>query len=472
MATPSARAPRSFPATIPTLLFTNAGMVQFKKVFLGHGGHARWTAARYDVAEVRARRRQAQRSRAGRPHLRGITRSSRCSGNFSFGDYFKRDAIRFAWEFVTEELKLPTRASARHGLPRGRRSARALAELTGVAESRIYGLGAKDNFWQMADTGPCGPCYGDLRRPREHGAGLGVPEDATGEWTRHRSRGVLDSTRSWKAPKRGASSRSGTSCSCSSTGRRTARSCRCRSRRSTRARGSSALRRCCRASRATYHTDLFLPLIEEGGGDRRHPLSRASRPRDSDGVRPRGAPRAIDPASFRVLADHARAVAFLLADGVFPSNEGRGYVLRRILRRAVRHAWLLGRRAPTLVHRRRGRHRRACATCIPSLQQRRQHIIDTTTRGGRAFPRDDRRRHGALRRARAGRIHAGLDAPARHDQRRRRVPPVRHVRVPDRPDRAHGARARLSRRHRGLRGGARRSSASSRRRSASRASSV
>ena len=227
-----------------------------------------------------------------------------------------------------------------------------------------------------------------------------------------------------------------------------------------------------------YHTDLFAPLIaavekvvgiEYWGRESNEPRT---------GVTIRGGkggsdvvPNAVDPASFRVLADHARAVAFLLADGVFPSNEGRGYVLRRILRRAVRHAWLLGRKEPTLVA--------VVAAVIetmgdvyPELRQRAQHILNTTRVEEQGFLATI---EGGL--ARFEQLAPTLTArrryrDPRHDQRRRRVPPLRHVRLPDRPHRADGARARLS--SSTSRASRRRStrSASSRRTSASRAGSA
>jgi hypothetical protein len=172
-------------------------------------------------------------------------------GNFSFGDYFKRDAVRFAWEFVTGDP-----AAGNLGIPREHvrvsvyhedDEARALwREVAGLPDSRIYGLGARDNFWQMADTGPCGPCtelYVDLAALAKD---YRLPEGAEGSgpsWAARSSR----PRRSSRARRRGGSSRSGTSCSCSTTGRPTARSCRCPSRAWTPGRGSSASRPCCRA---------------------------------------------------------------------------------------------------------------------------------------------------------------------------------------------------------------------------------
>jgi alanyl-tRNA synthetase len=143
-------------------------------------------------------------------------------GNFSFGDYFKGDAIRFAWQFVTEELAIP-REHLRVSVFHDDEEARALwREIAGLPDSRIYGLGAKDNFWQMADTGPCGPCteiYVDLGKLASDWR---FPEGASGEWTDTTRSEVLD-RRVRGGAEAGRSSRSGTWCSCSTTGSRTAR---------------------------------------------------------------------------------------------------------------------------------------------------------------------------------------------------------------------------------------------------------
>src|ERR1700686_1719488 len=167
------------PANDPTLLFTNAGMVQFKDVFTGKDKRAYLRAT------------SSQRCvRAGGKHndLENVGYTARhhtffeMLGNFSFGDYFKRDAIRFAWEFVTRELKLPAE-HIRVTVFEEDEEARALwREITGLADSRIYGLGAHDNFWQMADTGPCGPCteiFIDLAHVAKDFA---FPPGAKGEW--------------------------------------------------------------------------------------------------------------------------------------------------------------------------------------------------------------------------------------------------------------------------------------------------
>src|SRR5437867_523466 len=367
------------PANDPTLLFTNAGMVQFKDVFLGKEtrSYVRATSSQRCV-------------RAGGKHndLENVGYTARhhtffeMLGNFSFGDYFKRDAIRFAWEFVTAELGLDPRflrVTVHHSDDEARQLWR---EIAGLPDSRIYGLGDKDNFWQMADTGPCGPCseiYVDLGHVADDWR---FPEGTHGEWTEEHDEYSLGAfvegaeagrfLEIWNLvfmqfdrqqdgtlvplPKPSVDTGAGLE------------------------RIAAALQ----GVTNNYHTDLFSPLIhkveqvvgiEYWGRESDEPRS---------GLRVRGGrggsgliANPVSPASFRVLADHARAVAFLLADGVFPSNEGRGYVLRRILRRAVRHAWLLGRKEPTLVT--------IVETVIetmsdmyPELRQRAKHILDTT----------------------------------------------------------------------------------------------
>ncbi len=361
------------PADDPTLLFTNAGMVQFKKVFLGMeeapDGNRRATTSQKCV-------------RAGGKHndLEQVGHTARhhtffeMLGNFSFGDYFKRDAIRFAWEFITEDLKIP-REHLRVTVFHEDDEARQLwKDVANVPDNRIYGLGAKDNFWQMADTGPCGPCteiYVDLAHMAPDWA---FPKDAHGEWT---NTDIADY--SLDAFVEGAEAgrflelwnlvfmqfdrqQDGTMVPLPKPSVDTGA-------------GLERIAAVMQGVTNNFHTDLFRPLIakvEEIVG-----IGYPYRPGVGLGTAVGKDGREIDPASFRVIADHARATAFLLADGVFPSNEGRGYVLRRILRRAVRHAWLLGRREPTLVH--------VVDVVIetmrdlfPELPVRRKHILETT----------------------------------------------------------------------------------------------
>jgi alanyl-tRNA synthetase len=354
------------PSDDPTLLFTNAGMVQFKKVFLGLEDSGFGRRAVTSQKCVRAGGKHNDLEQVG--HTARHHTFFEMLGNFSFGDYFKRDAIRFAWDFVTEDLGIP-REHLRVSVYREDDEARALwREIAGLPDSRIYGLGEKDNFWQMADTGPCGPCseiYVDLASLARDWA---FPHGATGEWT------ALDRTEfSTDAFVEGAEA-----------GRfleiwnlvfmqfdRQADGTLVPLPRPSVDTGAGLERIAAVLQGVTnnYHTDLFAPLlatIEATVGipyEGRVPASART--------------KQVDPASFRVIADHARAVAFLLADGVFPSNEGRGYVLRRILRRAVRHAWLLGRREPTLVHVVRTVIEGMSGT-FPELRQREKHLLETT----------------------------------------------------------------------------------------------
>ena len=302
------------PASDPTLLFTNAGMVQFKGAFLG-------------VEELPYDRAATSQKcvRAGGKHndLEEVGRTARhhtffeMLGNFSFGDYFKREAIAYAWEFLTGEMGLgPDRLFVTVHYSDDE-AASLWTEVAGVVPERIYRLGDKDNFWQMADTGPCGPCsevHYDLRPEAEWGTVPATEEfEARGEageflelWNLVFMQFDRDASGE-QTPLPAPSIDTGL--------------------------GLERLAAVMQGVGSNYHTDLFLPLLERVAEVVGRPYEAAS----EEGV------------SYRVLADHARAVAFLLGDGVFPSNEGRGYVLRRILRRGVRHAWLMGRREPTLT---------------------------------------------------------------------------------------------------------------------------
>ena len=364
------------PANDPTLLFTNAGMVQFKKVFLGQEDPAFGRRATTAQKCVRAGGKHNDLEQVG--HTARHHTFFEMLGNFSFGDYFKRDAIRFGWEWVTGpveqgNLGIPAR-DIRVTVFHEDDEARALwREVTGLPDSRIYGLGEKDNFWQMADTGPCGPCseiYVDLAH---HAKDWRFPDDARGEWTEERAEYSLDAfvegaeagrfLEIWNLvfmqfdrqpdgtlvplPKPSVDTGAGLE------------------------RIAAVLQK----ETNNFHTDVFLPLIERI--EQVVGLPYTGRDGATARSKERATSGAADPASFRVIADHARAVAFLLADGVFPSNEGRGYVLRRILRRGVRHAWLLGRREPTLLHV-VDRVVETMGSVYPELRSRRSHIIDTT----------------------------------------------------------------------------------------------
>ncbi len=360
------------PADDPTLLFTNAGMVQFKRVFLGQEETAFGKRATTSQKCVRAGGKHNDLEQVG--HTARHHTFFEMLGNFSFGDYFKRDAIRFAWEFVTDELKIPRDqlfVTVYHEDDEARQLWKDVAK---VPESRIFGLGAKDNFWQMADTGPCGPCteiYVDLAQSARDWA---FPPGATGEWTR------TDLTEfSQDAFVEGCEAGrfveiwnlvfmqydkqpDGTTIPLPAPSVDTGA-------------GLERIAAVMQGVSNNFHTDAFAPLIAavETAVGVQYPY----RPGVGLGKAHDAHGKEIDPASFCVLADHARATAFLLADGVFPSNDGRGYVLRRILRRGVRHAWLLGRREPTLVD--------VVSAVIdtmgdffPELRARTKHILDTT----------------------------------------------------------------------------------------------
>ncbi|MDX2194699.1 MAG: alanine--tRNA ligase [Gemmatimonadales bacterium] len=305
------------PADDPTLLFTNAGMVQFKRAFLGQEARAYNRAVTAQKC-VRAGGKHNDLEQVGHT-LRHHT-FFEMLGNFSFGDYFKRDAIAFAWEFVTgrDWLAIPAdrlRVTVHHSDD----EARALwRDVSGLADDRIYGLGDKDNFWQMGDTGPCGPCseiYVDLdwtpgMAPRALSQEEFEARAEAGRFLEIWNLVFMQFDRSADGtltplPKPSVDTGA----------------------------GLERIAAVLQGEDDNFHTDLFAPLLRTAGELVGRPYDRA----------------APDRASYRVLADHARAVSFLLADGVYPGNDGRGYVLRRILRRAVRHAWLLGRRDPTLA---------------------------------------------------------------------------------------------------------------------------
>ena len=328
------------PSDDPTLLFTNAGMVQFKRVFLGQErrGYLRAATSQKCV-------------RAGGKHndLEEVGKTARhhtffeMLGNFSFGDYFKRDAIRYAWELMTEVYGLdPARlyATVHHS---DDEAAELWATEVGLDRSRIFRLGDKDNFWQMADTGPCGPCselHYDLRdavpasQTTEEFVAAGDAGRIVELWNlvfMQFDRDAAGTLHPLPAP-------------CVDTGA-----------------GLERIAAVMQGVGSNYQTDLFRPLLDRVA-------QVVGRPYDPD---------ADESVSYRVLADHARAVAFLLADGVFPSNEGRGYVLRRILRRAVRHAWLLGLREPSLVQV-VDAVVDGMGDAYPELMVRRRHLLQAT----------------------------------------------------------------------------------------------
>jgi alanyl-tRNA synthetase len=297
-----------------TLLFTNAGMVQFKSIFLGEERreYSRATTAQKCV-------------RAGGKHndLENVGRTARhhtffeMLGNFSFGDYFKAEAIALAWELLTREFALDPRRLCATVFTDDDDAFALWKKIAGFGDERILRLGEKDNFWAMGDTGPCGPCseihfhQGDHLSCAEVDAGrpcLG-PACECDRWLEIWNLVFMQFNRDASGrmtPLPRPSIDTGL--------------------------GLERVAAVLQGTYSNFDTDLLRPLI-----DRTAALV----------GRPYGA-RVADDISMRVIADHARATAFLIADGVTPSNEWRGYVLRRIMRRAMRHGRMLGLREPFL----------------------------------------------------------------------------------------------------------------------------
>src|ERR1700742_2386110 len=295
------------PANDPTLLFTNAGMVQFKDVFLGK-----------DVRDY-SRAATSQRCvRAGGKHndLENVGYTARhhtffeMLGNFSFGDYFKREAIHFAWNYITGTLEIPKDRLWVTVYTEDDEAERIWVEEIGVDPSRCTRLGEKSNFWAMGDTGPCGPCSEIFYDHGDHIWG-GPPGSAEADGDRFVE--IWNLVFMQYEQLAGGGGRIDLPRPSIDTGM-----------------GIERVAAVLQGTHDNYKIDLFGALIE-AIADLTHV--------DPDSERK---------ASHRVIADHLRASSFLIADGVLPSNEGRGYVLRRIMRRAMRHAELLGAKEPLM----------------------------------------------------------------------------------------------------------------------------
>ena len=325
----------------PTLLFTNAGMNQFKDVFLGFDKRAynRATTAQKCV-------------RAGGKHndLENVGYTARhhtffeMMGNFSFGDYFKRDAIHFAWEFLTspEWLNIPKEKLLATVYAEDDEAYNIWLNEIGMPAERIVRIGdnkgakyASDNFWQMGDTGPCGPCSEIFY---DHGEEIwggipGSPEEDGDRWIEIWNCVFMQFNRDEQGnmnplPKPSVD-----------TGM-----------------GLERMAAVMQHVHSNYEIDLFQDLLKAV-------------------ARETGAPFSMDEPSLKVIADHIRSCSFLIADGVMPSNEGRGYVLRRIIRRAVRHGYKLGQKqaffyklVPDLV--------KAMGGAYPELKEKQTQIME------------------------------------------------------------------------------------------------
>jgi len=294
------------PRNDPTLLFTNAGMVQFKNVFTGleKRPYSRAVTAQKCV-------------RAGGKHndLDNVGYTARhhtffeMLGNFSFGDYFKEGAIELAWKLVTREFALPVERLLVTVYVDDEDAFNLWKKISGLPESKILRIAGSDNFWAMGDTGPCGPCSEIFY---DHGAHIpgGPPGSAEADGDRFIE---IWNLVFMQFEQREGGARIALPRPSIDTGM-----------------GLERIAAVLQGTHDNYAIDLFVTLIRAVA--------------ELTGVDPHGPQKA----SHRVIADHLRAAAFLIADGVLPSNEGRGYVLRRIMRRAMRHAELLGAKEPLM----------------------------------------------------------------------------------------------------------------------------
>jgi alanyl-tRNA synthetase len=297
------------PQDDPTLLFTNAGMVQFKRLVSGRGKAG--LCSRHHLSKMRARRRQTQRS--GKCGLHGpASYFFRNAGQLSFGDYFKEKAVDFAWDLLTNGYGLPADKLWASVYLDDDDAYDLWHKRIGIPESRMIRLGEEENFWAMGDTGPCGPCSEiHLDRGAEHGCGrpdcdvacdcdrfleiwnlvfMQFNRDASGTMT--------------PLPKPSIDTGLGLE------------------------RMASIIQNV----NTNFETDLIYPIIQRA---------------EVLAEKPYGQNESHDVA-MKVIADHSRAAAFLIGDGVLPSNEGRGYVLRRIMRRAIRYGRNIGLNQPFL----------------------------------------------------------------------------------------------------------------------------
>ena len=294
------------PRNDPTLMFTNAGMVQFKNVFTGleKRSYSRATTAQKSV-------------RAGGKHndLDNVGYTARhltffeMLGNFSFGDYFKERAIELAWNLITREFGLPKDKLLVTVYHTDDEAADHWRKIAGFSDDRIIRIPTSDNFWAMGDTGPCGPCSEIFIDRGEHiwGGPPGTPEEDGDRFLEFWNLVFMQFeqvTKEERLPLPRPSIDTGM--------------------------GLERMASILQGVESVFETDLFRTLIDAVSSA----LGRG--------------PEADNAASYRVIADHLRSSAFLVADGVLPSNEGRGYVLRRIMRRAMRHAQLLGAGEPVM----------------------------------------------------------------------------------------------------------------------------
>ena len=321
------------PQEDPTLLFTNAGMNQFKRIFLGQETRDYRRAASVQKC-IRVSGKHNDLEEVGRDGLHHTF--FEMLGNWSFGDYYKREAIRFAWEFLTANMGLPKDRLWVTVFTEDDEAAKLWPQVTDLPADRVIRFGAKENFWEMGETGPCGPCS-EIHFDRGPGFGCGKPD-------------------------------CGINCDCErfleiwnlvviqydrdGSGRLT----ELPAKHVDTGMGLERLAALVQNVPSNYGTDLFTPIIESiarfCGQDPNDPRMQTS---------------------MWVIADHIRALTLAIADGAMPSNEGRGYVLRRILRRAARHGRLLGMHEP-FIYKLAGVVVDIMGQAYPELNQGREHV--------------------------------------------------------------------------------------------------
>src|SRR6056297_1465114 len=324
------------PRNDPTLMFVNSGMVQFKNLFTGveHRDYQRATTAQKCV-------------RAGGKHndLDNVGYTARhhtffeMLGNFSFGDYFKQEAIPFAWELITKELDIPKDRLLVTVYHTDDEAAEIWKKVAGLSDDRIIRIPTNDNFWMMGPTGPCGPCTEIFFDHGDHiwGGPPGSPEEDGDRFVEIWNLVFMQFEQFEDGSRKDLAAQS------IDTGM-----------------GIERVAALLQGTNDNYATDLMRSLIEASA--------------DATSTEPDGPGRT----HHRVIADHLRSTSFLLADGVMPSNDGRGYVLRRIMRRAMRHAHLLGAQDP-LMHRLVPALVRQMGAAYPELG-RAQPLIEETLR--------------------------------------------------------------------------------------------
>ena len=297
------------PKDDPTILFTNAGMNQFKNIFLGleERSYKRATSVQKCLRASGKHNDLEQVGKTNKHHT-----FFEMLGNFSFGDYFKEEAIEFAWELITEAFKLKKHNVYVSVYEKDEEAFKIWNKNIGLTSDRIFRFGKKDNYWAMGDTGPCGPCseiHYDIGTEVEKGDPLSLIEKGSDRFLELWNLVFMEYYQDEKGQLHPLPSPS------IDTGM-----------------GLERVAASLLGKKSSFDTDLFLPLIDTIGN-----LSHREYPSFDEGD-----------ISVRIIADHTRAITFLITDGIMPSNEGRGYVLRRLIRRAFRHGNLIGIQEPFL----------------------------------------------------------------------------------------------------------------------------